>query len=154
MTTSSHELAVHATGLVKTFGSTRAVDGVDLDVRRGEIFGVLGPNGAGKTTTMKMLATLLSIDGGAAEIFGHDVRREPHIIRQLLGVTGQYASVDENLTATENLRLFARLQGIRSRQARARAAELLEHVLLLRGGQRPDHCVGAEKLGDLHLVPP
>ncbi|MBM9465132.1 ATP-binding cassette domain-containing protein [Aeromicrobium sp. YIM 150415] len=137
MTTSSHELAVHATGLVKTFGSTRAVDGVDLDVRRGEIFGVLGPNGAGKTTTMKMLATLLSIDGGAAEIFGHDVRREPHIIRQLLGVTGQYASVDENLTATENLRLFARLQGIRSRQARARAAELLEQFGLTEAADRP-----------------
>jgi len=118
MTDSTDEFAVHARGLVKTFGASRAVDGVDLDVRRGEIFGVLGPNGAGKTTMMKMLATLLPVDGGEAEIFGHDVRREPHVVRQLLGVTGQYASVDEHLTAAENLRLFARLQGIRPRQAR------------------------------------
>ena len=95
--------AVLAEDLLKTFGEQRAVDGIDLDVRRGEVFGVLGPNGAGKTTMLKMLATLLPIDGGHAEIFGHDVRREPHLVRQLLGVTGQYASVDENLTATENL---------------------------------------------------
>src|SRR6476646_7177561 len=87
--------AVRATGLVKTFADLRAVDGIDLEVRRGEIFGVLGPNGAGKTTMLKMLATLLPIDGGEAEIFGVDVRRQPHMIRQLLGVTGQYASVDE-----------------------------------------------------------
>ena len=104
--------AVRAEGLVKTFGDQRAVDDVDLEVRRGEVFGVLGPNGAGKTTMLKMLATLLPIDGGRAEIFGHDVAGEPHVVRQLLGVTGQYASVDENLTATENLMLFARLQGV------------------------------------------
>src|SRR6476659_5536425 len=95
--------AVLAQGLVKDFGDHRAVDHVDLEVRRGEVFGVLGPNGAGKTTMLKMLATLLTIDGGQAEIFGHDVRRQPHVVRQLLGDTGQYASVDENLTATENL---------------------------------------------------
>ncbi len=88
---------------MKVFGDNRAVDGIDLEVRRGEIFGVLGPNGAGKTTMLSMLATLLAIDGGEAEIFGVDVRRHPHEVRQLLGVTGQYASVDENLTATENL---------------------------------------------------
>ena len=110
--------AVRAEGLVKTFGDQRAVDHVDLEVRRGEVFGVLGPNGAGKTTMLKMLATLLPIDGGRAEIFGHDVRREPHVVRQLLGVTGQYASVDENLTATENLLLFARLQGVAKPTAR------------------------------------
>ncbi len=118
--------AVSASGLVKTFGEVRAVDGVDLEIRQGEIFGVLGPNGAGKTTTLKMLATLLAIDAGEAEVFGVDVRREPHRVRQLLGVTGQYASVDENLTARENLWLFGRLQGLRSRQARATALDLLE----------------------------
>ena len=110
MTThNDQDLAVRATGLVKRFGEQRAVDAIDLEVRRGEVFGVLGPNGAGKTTTLRMLATLLPIDGGEAEVFGVDVRREPHRIRQLVGVTGQYASVDENLTGAENLILFARL---------------------------------------------
>src|SRR4249920_824475 len=118
--------AVLAEDLLKTFGDQTAVDHVDLEVRRGQVFGVLGPNGAGKTTMLKMLATLLPIDGGRGEIFGHDVRREPHVVRQLLGVTGQYASVDENLTATENLLLFARLQGIDRRTARATAESLLE----------------------------
>jgi ABC-2 type transport system ATP-binding protein len=103
--------AIHAVGLVKTFGRLHAVDGVDLDVRQGEIFGVLGPNGAGKTTTLKMLATLLPIDAGQARVFGVDVAREPHRVRQLLGVTGQDASVDEDLTATENLWMFGRLRG-------------------------------------------
>jgi ABC-2 type transport system ATP-binding protein len=118
--------AVHARGLVKAFGDVRAVDGIDLDIGEGEIFGVLGPNGAGKTTVLKMLATLLPIDEGEASIFGVEVRREPHRVRQLIGVTGQYASVDENLTATENLWMFGRLQGLSSRQSRATAADLLE----------------------------
>jgi ABC-2 type transport system ATP-binding protein len=109
--------AVHAVGLVKAFGDVHAVDGVDLDVGRGEIFGVLGPNGAGKTTMLRMLATLLPVDAGEARVFGVDVAREPHRVRQLIGVTGQYASVDENLTAGENLWLFGRLQGIRSSEA-------------------------------------
>src|SRR6478735_1460216 len=120
------DLAVAASGLVKTFGDFRAVDGIDLEVRRGEVFGVLGPNGAGKTTTLKMLATLLPMDGGEASIFGVDVRRNPHMIRQLVGVTGQYASVDENLTGYENLWLFGRLQGLSSATARATAHDLLE----------------------------
>jgi ABC-2 type transport system ATP-binding protein len=106
--------AVDAAGLVKTFGQLRAVDGIDLHVGQGEIFGVLGPNGAGKTTALRMLATLLPIDAGQARIFGVDVVREPHRIRQLVGVTGQFASVDEDLTATENLWMFGRLQGLRS----------------------------------------
>ena len=101
-------------GLVKTFGDFRAVDGIDLEVRRGEVFGVLGPNGAGKTTMLQMLATLLPIDGGEAEHLRRRRRRHPHMIRQLVGVTGQYASVDENLTARENLWLFGRLQGLSS----------------------------------------
>src|SRR4051795_5444569 len=117
--------AVLAEDLLKTFGEHRAVDHVDLEVSRGMVFGVLGPNGAGKTTMLKMLATLLTIDGGYAEIFGHDVRRRPHVVRQLLGVTGQYASVDENLTATENLVLFGRLQGLSRPAARETAARLL-----------------------------
>src|SRR5262245_32073769 len=115
------DLAVSATGLVKTFGTQRAVDGVHLEVRRGEVFGVLGPNGAGKTTMLRMLATLLPIDSGEASIFGVDVRREPHMVRQLVGVTGQYASVDELLTATENLVLFGRLQGVGRAEARRTA---------------------------------
>ncbi|KQW43120.1 ABC transporter [Nocardioides sp. Root1257] len=120
------DLAVAASGLVKTFADFRAVDGIDLEVRRGEVFGVLGPNGAGKTTTLKMLATLLPLDGGEASIFGVDVRRNPHMIRQLVGVTGQYASVDENLTGYENLWLFGRLQGLRSAKAKSTADDLLE----------------------------
>jgi ABC-2 type transport system ATP-binding protein len=118
-------LAIHAVGLVKTFGRLRAVDGVDLEVGQGEIFGVLGPNGAGKTTALKMLATLLPIDAGQAWVFGVDVAREPHRVRQLIGITGQYASVDEDLSATENLWMFGRLQGLRSADARAAAKRLL-----------------------------
>jgi ABC-2 type transport system ATP-binding protein len=129
--------AVHAEGLVKVFGEQRAVDGIDLTVHQGEVFGVLGPNGAGKTTMLKMLATLLRIDEGSAQILGHDVRREPHVVRQLLGVTGQYASVDENLTATENLWLFARLQGLDNATARARGAELLEQFDLTEAAGKP-----------------
>jgi ABC-2 type transport system ATP-binding protein len=129
MTTTTPSLtsdaAVHARGLVKTFGAVRAVDGIDLDVHRGEVFGVLGPNGAGKTTMLQMLATLLPMDGGDAQLFGVDVRRHPHVIRQLLGVTGQYASVDENLTGRENLWLFGRLLGLSSKQARTTAEDLL-----------------------------
>src|ERR1700733_3445119 len=129
--------AIDAVGLVKTFGGLRAVDGVDLAVRQGEIFGVLGPNGAGKTTTLKMLATLLSIDAGQAHVFGVDVEREPHRVRQLLGVTGQYASVDDDLTATENLWLFGRLQGLRPADARATAKRLLEQFGLQEAADKP-----------------
>src|SRR3954453_3096740 len=129
--------AVEASGLVKSFGDFRAVAGVDLEVAQGEIFGVLGPNGAGKTTMLRMLATLLTIDAGEARIFGVDVAREPHRVRQLIGVTGQYASVDENLTATENLWLFGRLQGMRSADARAVAGRLVEQFRLEDAADRP-----------------
>ena len=118
-------LAVEATGLVKKFGDVRAVDGIDLEIHRGQVFGVLGPNGAGKTTMLKMLATLLPIDGGTAHIFGVDVAATPHQVRQLVGVTGQYASVDENLTGRENLFLFGRLLGLSRKQAHETADELL-----------------------------
>jgi ABC-2 type transport system ATP-binding protein len=130
------DLAVDASGLVKQFGDFRAVDGVDLQVRRGEVFGVLGPNGAGKTTMLSMLATLLPIDGGSARIFGVDVAGAPHQVRQLVGVTGQYASVDENLTAAENLYLFGRLLGLPKSRARATGADLLERFGLADAADR------------------
>jgi daunorubicin/doxorubicin transport system ATP-binding protein len=129
--------AVEAHGLVKNFADMRAVDGVDLTVHRGEVFGVLGPNGAGKTTMLKMLATLLPIDAGEAKIFGTDVRTRPHVVRQLLGVTGQYASVDENLTASENLMLFGRLQGIDRAKARRSGLDLLERFGLEDAADKP-----------------
>jgi ABC-2 type transport system ATP-binding protein len=119
------ELAVEAVGLVKMFDEVRAVAGIDLEIRRGQVFGVLGPNGAGKTTMLKMLATLLPIDGGVARVFGMDVKTNPHQVRQLVGVTGQYASVDENLTGRENLVLFGRLLGLPRGKAHATADELL-----------------------------
>ena len=129
--------AIDAVGLVKSFGQLRAVDGIDLEVRQGEIYGVLGPNGAGKTTMLKMLATLLPIDAGQARVFGVDVAGEPHRIRQLVGVTGQYASVDEDLTATENLWLFGKLQGLRSADARAAARRLLGQFGLEDAANKP-----------------
>ncbi|MCM3297348.1 ATP-binding cassette domain-containing protein [Streptomyces pseudogriseolus] len=126
MSTQTSGLAIETAGLVKTFGETRAVDGVDLAVPTGTVYGVLGPNGAGKTTTVKMLATLLRPDGGVAQVFGHDVVREADAVRSRVSLTGQYASVDEDLTGTENLVLLGRLLGHRKPAARDRAAQLLE----------------------------
>src|ERR671939_219782 len=117
-------LAIEATGLVKAFGETRAVDGVDLEVRAGTVYGVLGPNGAGKTTTIRMLATLISPDEGSARVLGHDVVAEGDAVRGLVSLTGQLASVDEELTGRENLVLLGRLLGLRRGDAKARAAEL------------------------------
>jgi len=131
------EWAVEARGLVKAFGANRAVDGVNLNVRAGTIYGVLGPNGAGKTTTIRILATLLRPDAGTARIFGHDVLKESHIVRQLIGVTGQYASVDESLSATENLIIFSRLLGLGRAEARQKAEELLEEFGLSEAAKRP-----------------
>jgi ABC-2 type transport system ATP-binding protein len=130
-------VAVEARGLTKLFGTNRAVDDIDLTVNEGEIFGVLGPNGAGKTTMLNMLATLLPIDGGEARIFGHDVRSEGHAVRQLIGVTGQFASVDENLTGAENLWMFGRLQGLSSKRAHSIADDLLAHFDLTEAARRP-----------------
>ncbi|SIR68545.1 ATP-binding cassette domain-containing protein [Williamsia sterculiae] len=118
--------AIEAHGLVKHFGNTRAVNGVDLVVPTGTVYGVLGPNGAGKTTTVRMLATLLRPDAGQAAIFGHDVVADPVAVRSMVGVTGQYASVDEDLTASQNLVIFGRLLGMSRADARSRAGELLE----------------------------
>jgi ABC-2 type transport system ATP-binding protein len=119
-------LAIEATGLAKSFGATRAVDGVDLAVRTGSVYGVLGPNGAGKTTTIRLLATLLRPDAGSARVLGHDIVRDADAVRGLVSLTGQLASVDEDLTGRENLILLGRLLGLRRAGARTRAAELLE----------------------------
>ncbi|MFE7069625.1 ATP-binding cassette domain-containing protein [Streptomyces sp. NPDC057620] len=118
--------AIETAGLVKTFGDTRAVDGVDLRIEPGTVYGLLGPNGAGKTTTVRMLATLLRPDGGEAHVFGHDVVREADAVRGLVSLTGQYASVDEDLTGTENLVLLARLTGHAKKASYDRAAQLLD----------------------------
>ena len=119
-------LAIETRGLVKHFGETKAVDGVDLRVRAGTVYGVLGPNGAGKTTTIRMLATLIDPTAGTARVLGHDVVAEADAVRSSVSLTGQFASVDEELTGRENLVLLGRLLGFGKRDARARATELLE----------------------------
>jgi ABC-2 type transport system ATP-binding protein len=118
-------LAIEATGLVKSFGKTRAVDGVDLAVPVGSVYGVLGPNGAGKTTTIRMLATLIAPDAGTARVLGHDIVTEGAEVRRAVTLTGQLASVDEDLTGRENLVLLGRLLGLRRTAAKERATELL-----------------------------
>lgn len=128
--------AVEAAGLVKTFDKNRAVDGVNLTIPAGTICGVLGPNGAGKTTTINMLATLLKPDAGTAKIFGYDVRNDTQIVRQLIGLTGQYATIDESLTAMENLKIFARLLGFSRVESKRKAEELLEEFSLSEAANR------------------
>jgi ABC-2 type transport system ATP-binding protein len=105
------DTAIEASGLVKSFGTTRALDGIDLRVPAGTVYGLLGPNGAGKTTAVRVLATLLRPDGGHASVFGHDVVRDADAVRSRVSLTGQYASVDEDLTGVENLLLLGRLLG-------------------------------------------
>jgi ABC-2 type transport system ATP-binding protein len=122
--------AIEAEGLVKTYksrggGIVRALDGVDLDVAEGTVLGLLGPNGAGKTTTVRILATLLRPDSGRATIGGIDVLHDPQKVRRTIGLSGQYAAVDENLTGSENLWMFGRLYGLPTKEARTRAGELL-----------------------------
>ena len=117
--------AIWAEGLVKRFGETTALNGADLAVRTGTVLGLLGPNGAGKTTAVRVLATLLRPDAGRATVGGYDVVRDAHRVRQLIGLTGQYASVDGALTGTENLQLIGRLLGVPRREAKQRARELL-----------------------------
>jgi ABC-2 type transport system ATP-binding protein len=128
--------AVETSGLTKTYGKTRAVDGIDLTVSTGSVYGFLGPNGAGKTTTVRMLATLLRPDGGWARLFGHDVVREAEAVRGRISLTGQFASLDEAMTGTENLVLIGRLLGYSWAQARARANELLAAFDLAEAARR------------------
>ncbi|HVV12355.1 ATP-binding cassette domain-containing protein [Amycolatopsis sp.] len=123
-------LAIQAEGLVKRFGDTVALNGVDLEVPTGKVVGVLGPNGAGKTTAVRILATLLRPDAGHATVGGYDVVRDPVRVRSVIGLTGQYASVDEDLSGTENMVLIGRLLGLARPAAKARAAELLEQFEL------------------------
>jgi ABC-2 type transport system ATP-binding protein len=118
--------AIETTGLVKTFGDTRAVDGVDLSIRSGSVYGLLGPNGAGKTTTIRVLTTLLRPTSGRAVVLGHDVVGEAATVRRKVSLTGQYASVDEDLTGHENLVLVSRLLGLSWKESRRRAGELLD----------------------------
>jgi oleandomycin transport system ATP-binding protein len=123
-------LAIEAEGLVKRFGRTPALDGVDLAVPAGSVLALLGPNGSGKTTTVRILATLLRPDAGRAAVGGYDVTRRPMAVRAMIGLTSQSVTVDEQLTGRENLELFGSLRGLGAAERRARAAELLEHVEL------------------------
>src|SRR6516164_5562793 len=129
--------AVRAEGVVKRFGATVALDRAVLEVPRGMVFGLLGPNGAGKTTLVRILATLLAPDAGRAEVFGRDVAGEPAAVRDLIGLTGQFAAVDELLTGRENLEMFGRLFKLSGEQARRRAGELLERFGLAQAADRP-----------------
>jgi daunorubicin resistance ABC transporter ATP-binding subunit len=131
------EYAIEARGLRKRFGDTQALDGVDLAARTGSVLGVLGPNGAGKTTAVRILATLLRADEGTAFVAGRDVAAEPARVRQAIGLTGQYAAVDELLTGRQNLVLIGRLLDLGGRAARARAQELLVWFDLLDAADRP-----------------
>jgi len=129
-------LAIEAHGLTKRFGKTKALAGVDLEVEKGRVLGVLGPNGAGKTTAVRILATLLRPDGGTARVAGHDVVGDPKSVRRVIGLTGQYASVDEELTGMENLVMIGRLLHLSGRNARARAEELLAEFDLTDAAKR------------------
>ncbi|GAA3856374.1 Daunorubicin/doxorubicin resistance ATP-binding protein DrrA [Streptomyces sp. MBT84] len=131
------DAAVTVRGLVKHYGETRALDGVDLDVREGTVLGVLGPNGAGKTTLVRCLSTLITPDSGHATVAGFDVVRQPRQTRRVIGLTGQYASVDEKLSGFENLYMIGRLLDLPRKEARARADGLLERFSLTEAAKRP-----------------
>jgi oleandomycin transport system ATP-binding protein len=129
--------AVEVRGLVKHYGATKALDGVDLDVRQGTVLGVLGPNGAGKTTLVRVLSTLIQPDAGTARVAGYDVLKQPRQLRRVIGLTGQYASVDEKLSGRENLYMIGRLLDLSRKDARARADALLERFSLTEAAKRP-----------------
>jgi oleandomycin transport system ATP-binding protein len=133
----TNDLVIEAEGLIKHFGRTKALQGVDLSVTRGTVLGVLGPNGAGKTTAVRILATLLTADAGHARVAGFDVVRDAQRVRQHIGLTGQYASVDEDLTGRQNIVMIARLLDLRPPQARQRAKELLAWFDLTDAADRP-----------------
>ncbi|WP_166350436.1 ATP-binding cassette domain-containing protein [Phytoactinopolyspora limicola] len=129
--------AIEASGLRKSFGKTEVLKGVDLVVERGAVLALLGPNGAGKTTAVRILSTLLPADGGVATVGGHDVSRAPNEVRSVVGIAGQYATVDEILTGHENLVMIGRLYHLGKSAARQRADELLEQFDLVEAGKRP-----------------
>ncbi|MEU1000694.1 ATP-binding cassette domain-containing protein [Streptomyces tibetensis] len=129
--------AIYAEGLVKTFGDVKALDGVDLDVPEGTVLGLLGPNGAGKTTTVRCLTTLLRPDSGRAVVAGIDVLKQPDAVRRSIGLSGQFAAVDEYLTGRENLQMVGQLYQMRAKAAKERAAELLEQFHLTDAADRP-----------------
>src|SRR3989442_12177562 len=129
--------AIFVEGLTKRFGSLQALGGIDFEVSRGTVFGLLGPNGAGKTTAIRILTTILHPDGGRAEVLGHDVVKDPEGVRYRIGLAGQYAAVDPNLTGRENLRLMGRLAQLPSSESRARADELLARFGLIEAADRP-----------------
>jgi ABC-2 type transport system ATP-binding protein len=131
------ENAIVVEGLVKRFGEVPALDGVDFEVSRGTVFGLLGPNGAGKTTAVRVLATILMPDAGRAEVLGHDVVRRPDAVRRRIGLAGQYAAVDSNLTGRENLRMIGLLAQLPTSEVLPRAAELLHRFQLDDAADRP-----------------
>jgi ABC-2 type transport system ATP-binding protein len=133
----SKKYAVVAENLVKTYGTTRALDGLSLEVEEGTVLGVLGPNGAGKTTTVRILATLLAPDSGHASVAGIDVVKDPQKVRELIGLSGQYAAVDETLTGWDNLVMFGRLYHLNAKGAKERATQLLEQFSLTDAARRP-----------------
>jgi ABC-2 type transport system ATP-binding protein len=137
MPASASDVAVRAEALVKTYGSTRALDGIDLEIPTGTVLGLLGPNGAGKTTAVRILTTLLRPDSGRATVAGHDVATEPDAVRRSIGLSGQYAAVDENLTGFENLYMVGRLYGKNKTDARARSRELVSRFGLDDAADRP-----------------
>jgi ABC-2 type transport system ATP-binding protein len=131
------DLAISVRGLVKSFGDVHALDGVDLHAEPGTVLGLLGPNGAGKTTAVRVLATLLRPDAGTIQVAGLDVIRQATELRRRIGLAGQYAAVDENLTGIENLTMVGRLYGMPRREARRRGQELLERFDLVDAAKRP-----------------
>lgn len=133
----SGDFAVEATGLTKHYGDVVALDGLDLAVPTGSVLGLLGPNGAGKTTAVSILTTLIAADSGMARVAGVDVMKEPQRVRSLIGLSGQYAAVDEHLTATENLEMIGCLYGMRRKAARKKADELIERFRLSEAANRP-----------------
>ncbi|MQA10014.1 MAG: ATP-binding cassette domain-containing protein [Pseudonocardiaceae bacterium] len=137
MPISATEVAVRTEALVKTYGATRALDGVDLEIPAGKVLGLLGPNGAGKTTMVRILTTLLRPDSGRAWVAGHDVLADPNAVRKSIGLSGQYAAVDENLTGYENLYMVGRLYGMKPAAARNRAQQLIARFQLSDAADRP-----------------
>lgn len=125
------EIAIQVKGLTKSFKGKKSVDAIDLTIKKGEVFAILGPNGAGKTTVVRMMSTLLKADSGNIKIFGYDAVKEAAKVRKLIGLTGQYASVDEDLTAWGNLMIFTALNGLDKKQSKAKATQLLEDFTLL-----------------------